>query len=106
MGIREEMFSAFEHERPRHERSSDLAHILIEHGLDPEAEAIEPIAAVTRWADAHVSAGFDALMPLVARIQADAWDKGHRAGDSDAYFEYAHGRTLNPYRADRQENPT
>jgi hypothetical protein len=58
---RDEAFRIFEHERPRHERTRDLAHILAAHGFDADTDAIPVLAAITRWADSHVSAGLDAV---------------------------------------------
>jgi hypothetical protein len=58
---RREAFQMFEHERPRSERTRDLANILIEHGFNPDADGVPVLAAITRWADAHASAGLDAI---------------------------------------------
>lgn len=59
---RDDAWRLFETERPRRERSQDLAFILASHGVDvPDDDVIPLIAAITRWSDAHVSAGFDAL---------------------------------------------
>jgi hypothetical protein len=52
-------FRVFEAESDRLERSKNLDFILRQHGVDEPS--VEMVAAITRWADAHVSAGLDAI---------------------------------------------
>lgn len=59
MTDRREAFRLFEHESDRFERSQNLDIILRQFGV--EEPSVDLIAAITRWADAHVSAGLDAV---------------------------------------------
>lgn len=64
----------FEAERPRIERSQDLNVILKRLGV--EDPTYEDLAAVTRWADAHVQAGLEALVEAGALAPAPEPEEG------------------------------
>jgi hypothetical protein len=103
------LFGAFENERPRLERSEDLNVILKRLGV--EAPTYEDIAAVTRWADAHVSAGLDAVLAwLVAegwsKTEPDQWEWGIEYEVTSTRSVYIAARSEKQARKEVERSPT
>lgn len=75
--------------------------------MDIHSEIVKTINRATDDSASRTADYADAIVPLVKRAQAEAWDEGMQAGLLRADYEYGaigfHHVRSNPYRAHRIE---